>query len=647
MSVCGLALTVFVEWGCFRSRCEGFKVETRKNSYNVDECFAMRDSPRRETRRREDDFDLAGQPQRLASEKYAPIAQQKLQHEQRRRSHSIARTSHLSDMDASAGRSISRRRRGASTWSDFVSKSNSSPGPIGPMGPIGPESWGLGSSKIVSPSFDLSLPRVLVEGGFLWKIPCHNAGTPKRRWFQIKPAEGLLTTASGRLVVRPNSTGDIGAGSAMVGGRKVGSAVSRRSEDGGGRNDSAQALPVLRVRAAWPLALIWVDPERDLRRSPPREMSIEEVMDLARGHKTPAFWQQAAHRGIHTLPDPKLCFSLIGRERTLDLAAESLLETKEWVLALARVALMVDRGGLAAANGFPALHSPRPQLESASTPTCPEFEKKSLDAKFEDNNDDGEKISRARVQRRLSEEAGKTLCEERDLCTRPAAKFIQGKAGVLGEGGAWSVDTVHAWRRQLFPAVTRGDVAGVLALFDEGCPVDLVHAETGDTPMLLACRLGDIGIVTECLRRGSRNDPHPDFGQTALQAAVAAGREACTRLLLETAAPSRSDVVVSNHKDPNKDTPLHVACRRGYSGIVEALLHHGADLRVVDRKGNTPLHGAAGCGHAAVLASLLDAGGDSVLEEKNARGERAMHTAAASGHIACVELLLGTAAEPE
>ncbi|CAM9949166.1 unnamed protein product, partial [Hapterophycus canaliculatus] len=463
----------------------------------------------------------------------------------------------------------------------------------------------------------------------------------------IKPAQGLLTTASGRLVVRPTSAGGIGAGAAVVGGKNIVTAVRRRTEDEVDRKESARSLPMMRLHAAWPLAFIWLDPERDLKRSPPREMRMEEVIDLARGHKTPAFWQQAAHRGIHTLPDPKLCFSLIGHDRTLDLAAESLPEARQWVLALARVALMADRRGSAAASGYAAVRSPRSQLEVAMTALHPDSGGISLSPRSEDTDGYDAGISQAHLQRRRSEEAGESFREEHDFCTRSEEKPVDEKAGVLEKGGAWSVDTVRAWRKRLFPAVTRGDVAGVLALYDQGCPVDLVQAGTGDTPMLLACRLGDVEMVAECLRRGSRNDPHPDFGQTALQAAVAAGREACARLLLETAAPSRSDVVVSNHKDPNKDTPLHVACRRGYRGIVEILLHHGSDLRTVDRKGNTPLHGAAGCGHAAVLAALLDAGGDAVLEEENARGERAMHTAAASGHIACVELLLGTAAEPE
>lgn len=128
---------------------------------------------------------------------------------------------------------------------------------------------------------------------------------------------------------------------------------------------------------------------------------------------------------------------------------------------------------------------------------------------------------------------------------------------------------------------------------------------------------------------------------------MAAGKEGCARLLLETAAPSMSDAVVANHKDPNREAPLHVASRRGFIGIVEALLHHGADSRLVDKEGNTALHGAAGAGHKDALASLLDAGGDALIEETNASGNRPLHLAAAAGHMTCAQLLLGTAAEPE
>lgn len=517
----------------------------------------------------------------------------------------------------------------ATSWSDFVSRSKPSPHRRGPA------AWGAESLESPAEEVDLGLPRILVEGGFLWKLPYHKAGTPKRRWFQIKPAEGLLTTASGRLVVRPTVAG--GGGAAAWDG---GGALSERGDDGGSGKDPVTSMPMMRLRAAWPLAFIWVDPDKDLKRSSPREMCIEEIVDLARGHKTPAFWQQAAHRGIHTLPDPKLCFSLVGHDRTLDLAAETLSESKEWVRALARVTLMIKRGGIPTANGDP----PVCQLEPVACSDPGEV------LATETREDDTDTFCSEGVYPRRPDGASAPLHKDpaqQDLSARSEAGGISKNAPLLGEGGAWSVDTIRAWRRRLFPAVTRGDVPAVLTLFDQGCPVDLVQTGTGDTPMLLACRLGDLEMTRECLRRGSRNDPHPEFGQTALHAAVACGQEACARLLLETAAPSRSDAVISNHKDPNKETPLHVACRGGYSGIVDALLHHGADMRALDKRGNTPLHGAAGGGHADALASLLDAGGDGVLEERNARGQRALHAAAAAGHIACVELLLGIAAEPE
>ncbi|CBN74153.1 Ankyrin [Ectocarpus siliculosus] len=461
----------------------------------------------------------------------------------------------------------------------------------------------------------------------------------------MKPAEGLLTTASGRLVVRPTAGGGGGSG---VCGREA-DRGNESSRAGGGDKGAAPSIPMMRLHAAWPLTFIWVDPERDLKRFPPREIVVEEIVDLARGHKTPAFWQQASHRGIHTLPDPKLCFSLVGHDRSLDLAAESLPEAREWVCALARVALMAKRGGLveAAGDAVAPLLPHRFWPEPAASPAGPDLEENMSGERLIDV--DHEVDSRVGGQRQ-SDRAATALNTEvsrHEVSLRSDADLSSEIPKVFGEGGAWSVDTIHAWRRRLFPAVRRGDIAAVLAIFDQGCPVDIAQTGTGDTPMLLACRLGDVGMVRECLRRGSRNDPHPAFGQTALQAAVASGQEACARLILETAAPSRSDAVVSNHKDPNKETPLHVACRRGYDGIVEALLHHGADLRAVDRKGNTPLHGAAGSGHAGALGSLLDAGGDVVLEERNARGDRALHTAAAPGHIACVELLLGTAAEPD
>lgn len=77
--------------------------------------------------------------------------------------------------------------------------------------------------------------------------------------------------------------------------------------------------------------------------------------------------------------------------------------------------------------------------------------------------------------------------------------------------------------------------------------------------MILGCRLGHVEVVHLCLSLGAKNDPHPSFGQTALQAAVSGGHLKCVGLILKEAAPSMADKVIVNHVDPNKQAPLHVS----------------------------------------------------------------------------------------
>lgn len=48
----------------------------------------------------------------------------------------------------------------------------------------------------------------------------------------------------------------------------------------------------------------------------------------------------------------------------------------------------------------------------------------------------------------------------------------------------------------------------------------------------------DVNVVQTCLELGARNDPHPTFGQTALQAAVNHGHLRVAKVLLDEAAYS-------------------------------------------------------------------------------------------------------------
>lgn len=425
----------------------------------------------------------------------------------------------------------------------------------------------IGASPSVG--MTVNLPRILYEGGFLWKVPYHQTGAPKRRWFQLKPADGIPTNRRGRPVLMGDIEGSAGA-----------------------RGNSSHP-----IRVANPLVLIWLDPDRNLRKCPPREMPLMDVNTVWAGHKTAAFWQHVALHGTDTLPNPERCFSLVGAERTLDLAASSPDEARAWRSALSLVLFRMRSGDIATSTlplGAPQQGIPHPPYNLS------------------------------------------------DVVPATARSAASSSGGTT----AWNDGDAQGWRQHLFMAVRAGQLAQVCAAFAGGCPIDLMEAGTGDTALLAACRIGQVEIVRAALARGARNDPHPDFGQTALQAAVASGQDACARLILETAAPSKADVIITNHEDPNRESPIHVAVRLGNVAMTELLLVHGASLTRVDRYGQTPLHIAAKGGNSGVLACLIDAGGDALLEARDKKGSRPLHLAVINGKIDTVRLLLETAAEP-
>jgi len=93
-----------------------------------------------------------------------------------------------------------------------------------------------------------------------------------------------------------------------------------------------------------------------------------------------------------------------------------------------------------------------------------------------------------------------------------------------------------------------------------------------------------------------------------------------------------------NLKDGNRETPLHVAAKKGRAKVVEELLNSHARINVQDASERTPLHLAveAGCN---VAVEMLAARGAAVNEPDKA-GQTPLHVAAAHGRMNVIATLL-------
>jgi len=197
---------------------------------------------------------------------------------------------------------------------------------------------------------------------------------------------------------------------------------------------------------------------------------------------------------------------------------------------------------------------------------------------------------------------------------------------------------------QIFFYALTGDYPSLQWALHNGVSVNIIDPVTTDSPLMIACRKGHSDIVKLCLEYGAKNDPHPEFGHTALHAAIIAQSYDCARTILETAAPSDADHMISNLSDPTGQTPLHIAAYLGSPLLVELLLSHGGRIASIDIEGQTPLHLCASSGDRSCLAMMLDHGGDDIIDMQDNAGNTPLHHAAYHGRLECVRLLLETAA---
>ncbi|XP_042339965.1 cyclin-dependent kinase 4 inhibitor C [Plectropomus leopardus] len=131
---------------------------------------------------------------------------------------------------------------------------------------------------------------------------------------------------------------------------------------------------------------------------------------------------------------------------------------------------------------------------------------------------------------------------------------------------------------------------------------------------------GNLSQVLFLLQNGTDVNGFNKYNRTALQV-VMLGNDALVKALLEAGADP-------NIRDPVHNlTVTHDAAREGFVDSVRALVDHGADINLVDEKGNLPLHLAAREGHLEVVQLLIGLTADP--RATNGLG----HTAAQLAHI--------------
>ena len=161
-------------------------------------------------------------------------------------------------------------------------------------------------------------------------------------------------------------------------------------------------------------------------------------------------------------------------------------------------------------------------------------------------------------------------------------------------------------------------------MFAEGLDPESVN-DTGDTLMLFACRRNRPQIVELCLDNHCRNDPHPDWGHTALHIAVKLRHYECMTALLEKAAAHQfaQKVISIRCAGEYSRCALHMAASQLALKSLKLLTSYTSNVWQKDCHGQTALH---------VLCHTVAYSTDGPLVSKQEGKSRAV--------LACASLLL-------
>lgn len=185
----------------------------------------------------------------------------------------------------------------------------------------------------------------------------------------------------------------------------------------------------------------------------------------------------------------------------------------------------------------------------------------------------------------------------------------------------------------MLAAATQNNVEVINILIQYGATATTKN-NLGETALFIACKRGHLENVKALMGPGINIDERDNTSNTLLMVAVTKRNNAdVINFLMDSGANA-------TFKNSQMDTPLLIACKRGYIENVEALINAENDISLDERdeSSNTPLMIAAIQNNAKIVDVLLNAGANADIG--NFSGATALMLACKGGHSASVTILL-------
>ncbi|CAL4100411.1 unnamed protein product, partial [Meganyctiphanes norvegica] len=173
-------------------------------------------------------------------------------------------------------------------------------------------------------------------------------------------------------------------------------------------------------------------------------------------------------------------------------------------------------------------------------------------------------------------------------------------------------------KKEITPTISTRDERGytglhVACIFGRPTVVEILLSQGSDikstdyrgaTPLHYAAQKGHQNAVLLLLHAGADLNHCDNDDNTPLHLSSINGHENCVKALLFYAESMGTDIYM-NAQNTSGDTPLHLACRWGYAGIVELILERlvllGLSLKVRNNRKLTPIE----CAHNVHITRLI------------------------------------------